>query len=51
MGQENFITGDTEAIAAAENEQAIARTTELVEQAKRFEGLRLPLDLRANLSC
>src|SRR6476646_1390756 len=40
--EQNFITDDTEAMAARENERAIARTTELVEQAKRFEGLALP---------
>ena len=43
--EENFITGDTEAIAAQENERAIARTTELVGEAKRFEGLAMPADL------
>jgi peptidyl-dipeptidase A len=40
--QENFITDDTEAIAADTNDQATALVTELVEQAKRFEGLQLP---------
>jgi peptidyl-dipeptidase A len=43
--EQNFITGDTEAIAARENERVIARTTELVERAKRFEGLALPPEL------
>jgi len=43
--EENFITGDTEAIAAQENERAIARTTQLVGEAKRFEGLAMPADL------
>jgi hypothetical protein len=43
--EENFITADTEAIAARENERLIARTTELVEQAKRFETLERPREL------
>ena len=42
---ENFITDDSEAIAAAVNDEQTAVTTELVEQAKRFEGLKLPADL------
>jgi peptidyl-dipeptidase A len=40
--QENFITDDTEAISADANEQSTAVVTELVEQAKRFDGLSLP---------
>ncbi|MGO9125946.1 MAG: M2 family metallopeptidase [Terriglobales bacterium] len=40
--QENFITDDTEAIAADANEQNTAAVTELVEQARRFDGLPLP---------
>ena len=40
--QENFITDDTEAISADANEQSTAVVTELVEQAKRFDGLPLP---------
>ncbi len=40
--QENFITDDTEAVAADANDQATALVTELVEQAKRFDGLQLP---------
>ena len=43
--QENFITGDTEQIAAQANERLIARTTELVVEARRFNGLALPADL------
>jgi len=42
---ENFITEDTEAIAAAVNDEITAVTTELVEQAKRFDGLKMPADL------
>src|SRR5207249_756209 len=34
---ENFITDDTEALAAAANDQKTALTSELVEQAKRFD--------------
>jgi len=40
--QQNFITEDTEAISADANEQNTAAVTELVEQAKRFDGLALP---------
>ncbi len=43
--QENFITEDTEALSADAQEQITAATTELVEQSKRFDGLKLPADL------
>ena len=43
--QQNFITSDTEAIEARDNERLIARTTGLVNEAKQFEGLALPPDL------
>jgi len=43
--QANFITDDTEALAASANERIIAITTDLVEQAKQFESLDLPPDL------
>ena len=43
--QENFITSDTEALSAGAQDQMTAVTTELVEQAKRFDGLQLPADL------
>ena len=42
---DNFITDDTEALAAKTNDEVTAVTTELVEQSKRFDGLRLPSDL------
>jgi peptidyl-dipeptidase A len=42
---DNFITDDTEALAAKTNDEITAVTTELVEQSKRFDGLRLPPDL------
>jgi peptidyl-dipeptidase A len=42
---ENFITEDTEGIAAAVNDEITAVTTELVEQAKRFDGLKMPTEL------
>ena len=42
---ENFITDDSEAIAAAVNDEQTAVTTELVEGAKRFDGLKMPADL------
>lgn len=43
--QENFITDDTQAIAADAIDENTAITTRLVEQARRFEGLTLPPDL------
>jgi peptidyl-dipeptidase A len=43
--QENFITEDTEALSADAQDQMTALTTDLVEQAKRFDGLKLSADL------
>jgi peptidyl-dipeptidase A len=43
--QENFITDDTQAIAADMIDQLTALTTQLVEQSKRFDSLTLPPDL------
>jgi peptidyl-dipeptidase A len=43
--QENFITDDTQAMAADAIDEVTAATTQLVEQAKRFDGLTLPPDL------
>ena len=43
--QENFITEDTEALAADANDEISAVTTDLVEQSKRFDGLNMPPDL------
>ena len=43
--QENFITDDTQALSADANDQITAVTEELVEQAKRFDGLAMPADL------
>ena len=43
--QENFITDDTEAMAADAIDQVTAVTTELVEQSKRFDSLSLPPEL------
>src|SRR5262245_19117836 len=42
---ENFITDDTEALAADVNDEQTAATTELIEQAKRFAGLKMPDEL------
>ncbi len=44
--QETYITDDTELLAASENERVIARTTELIDEGKRFESLNLPPDLK-----
>jgi peptidyl-dipeptidase A len=43
--QENFITDDTEALAADAIDEITAVTTELVEQSKRFDGVKLQPDL------
>ena len=43
--QANFITDDTEALASDAIEHTTAVTTELIEQARQFEGLQLPPDL------
>jgi peptidyl-dipeptidase A len=43
--QENFITDDTQAMAADAIDEVTAVTTQLVEQSKRFDGLTLPPDL------
>ena len=43
--QENFITDDTEALSADAQNQITAVTTELIEQAKQFDGLQLPPEL------
>jgi len=44
--QENFITDDTQALSADANDEITALTEELVEQAKRFDGLAMPADLQ-----
>jgi peptidyl-dipeptidase A len=43
--QENFITDDTQALSADAQDQLTAATTELIEQAKRYDGLSLPPEL------
>jgi peptidyl-dipeptidase A len=44
--QETYITDDTELLAASEDERVIARTTQLIEESKRFDSLKLPADLK-----
>jgi peptidyl-dipeptidase A len=44
-----FITDDTEALSAEANEQVIAATTELAEEARRFDGLKLSPDTARKL--
>ncbi len=41
----NFITDDTDAIAADYNEKYIEATTRIAEEIKRFDGLKLPPEL------
>ena len=43
--QENFITDDTDTIAAQANERLTAAVTQLVHESKRFDGMNLPPDL------
>jgi peptidyl-dipeptidase A len=39
--QSTYITDDTEALAAAANEEVLAAVTELADEAERFEGMKL----------
>jgi len=48
--QSNFITEDTEAIAAQAQEQLIAATTELAKEAAKFNRTELPPDLRRKMT-
>ncbi len=43
--QENYITDDTEALAAAASEESIKAVTELAESARKFDSLQLSPDL------
>ena len=43
--QENFITDDTQELSADAQDQLTAAITELVEQAKQFDGLQMPSEL------
>ncbi len=43
--QSNFITDDTEALAAQANQRTIEGTMQLVKQARRFEGMQMPEEL------
>jgi peptidyl-dipeptidase A len=47
--QSNFITDDTERMAAEANDATIAATTELAVASRRFEGLALPPDMARKL--
>ena len=47
--QNNFITDDTNALAAAANTAVLAATTELAAAAARFDALELPLELERKL--
>jgi peptidyl-dipeptidase A len=43
--QENFITDDTEALAADAQDEITAVVTDLVDQAKRYDGVQMPAPL------
>jgi peptidyl-dipeptidase A len=47
--QSNFITYDTEILAAKRNEVLVAEGVELAKQASRYDKLKLPEDLRRRL--
>jgi peptidyl-dipeptidase A len=47
--QANFITDDTQAIAAGANEKLLAATARLAKEAARFNGLDLPYDVRRRI--
>jgi peptidyl-dipeptidase A len=47
--QSNFITHDTQIISAAANEKFLAAGVELAQQAKRFDNLQLPFDVRRRI--
>jgi peptidyl-dipeptidase A len=47
--QQNFITDDTERMAADANKELLAATTELAKQARRFDGMKLPDDVARKL--
>jgi peptidyl-dipeptidase A len=47
--QANFITDDTQVIAAQSNDEMIAATTQYAERAKRFARLKLPPDAARKL--
>ena len=49
--QSNFITDDTEQMAAEANEVLIGATTELAKQATRFDHLKMPPNWRARCCC
>ena len=44
--QQNFITDDTEQIAARAKKDLIAAVTDYALKAKRFDGVKLPLEMR-----
>jgi peptidyl-dipeptidase A len=47
--QSNFITEDTEALAADAQTQVLAAVTELANASRRFDGLQLPAELARKL--
>lgn len=44
--EETYITYDTEQIAAHANDEAIAATTRLINESRKFDSLKLPPELR-----
>src|ERR1700675_4501060 len=47
--QTNFITDDTEAMAADASKEQSAAVTELAKKSRRFEGLKLSADVKRKL--
>jgi peptidyl-dipeptidase A len=48
--QENFITDDTQQIAAAANEQVNTLSADLAKKAQRFDGLKLPTEMARKMT-
>jgi peptidyl-dipeptidase A len=48
--QENFITSDTEALAARANQRATDEQVRLAKESKRFDGLTLPPELARKMN-
>ena len=48
--QENFITDDTQQIAAAANEQVNTLSADLAKKAQRFDGLKLPPEMTRKMT-
>jgi peptidyl-dipeptidase A len=48
--QENFITDDTEALSAKESQRAIDYSVQAAKEAKKYDGVQLPDDMRRKMT-